>query len=132
MSFQRAWTQPDLQRTAERQTPIDPNFSLSLVNGVSPLMTATDDNTVIAAQGAGNCIYVTDILVTNGHASVGTYVVIKNDTTIIYKGYAAAGGGGFVISFRTPIRLTANKALKAANLTDASETVVSASGYLGF
>lgn len=131
LSTQRAWLQPDLQRIAERQTPVDPIFSMGLVSGVSANITTLDNTAVIAAQGAGLCIYVTDLLVTNGHATVDTYVVIKSGTTIIYKGYAEAAGGGFVVSLKTPLRLAANEALNAANLTDGSQTVVSASGYVG-
>lgn len=133
MSFttQQQWLNPDNSRTAERFYPMNPSLSPEMVSGVSANITTDVPQVVIAAPGAGKNIYVTDILVTNGHASVGTWVEIRNGATVIYKGYAAANGGGFVVNLKTPIRLSTNTALNAANVTDGSDTVVSASGYNG-
>lgn len=103
-----------------------PENSLS---GVTSAITGTSDTSVIAAQGAGIRIYVTQILVTNSHASTGTVVEIKDNTTVIYRGYAAPAGGGFALTFPVPLRLAANVALQAANVTNSSNTYVSASGY---
>ena len=103
----------------------------NFLNGKTASITGTSDTSVIAAQGAGVRIYVTQVTVTNGHATVGTYVNIKDGTTSLYTGYAAAAGGGFAITFPVPLRLTANTALQAANETTGSDTRVSASGYKG-
>lgn len=66
---------------------------------------ATD---VLAAQGAGYYTYITSILVINSHATVGTLIrIIDGTAAILYKGYAAPNGGGFTISFPTPLRTTA-------------------------
>lgn len=103
----------------------------NFVSGVTAAITGTGDTSVIAAQGAGVRLYITSIIVTNSHASVGTVVNIKDDTTTILTGYAAAAGGGFVITLPAPLRLTANKALQAANATTGSNTYVTAIGYKG-
>ena len=102
-----------------------------LVSGCTAAMTGTGNVEVIAAQGAGVKLYITHILVTNSHATVGTVVEIKNDTTVVYRGYAAALGGGFAVTLPVPLVLTANKALQAANVTNGSNTYVCASGWAG-
>jgi hypothetical protein len=94
-------------------------------------MTGTSDTEVIAAQGAGVRLYITTVVVTNGHATVGTYVNLKDGTTTKASGYAAAAGGGFSVHFNPPLRLTANTAFNAANATTGSDTRVFATGYKG-
>lgn len=84
---------------------------------------------VIAAQGAGIRIYVTDIVVTNAHASVGTKVEIRDGTTVLWQAYAAPGGGGFAHRFRRPLRLSANTALTAKCATTGADVDVNASGF---
>jgi hypothetical protein len=101
----------------------------NFLSGVTAAITGTGDTSVIAAQGSGIRIYVTHLLVTNSHATVGTVVEIKDNTTVIYRGYAAPAGGGFSATLPAPLRLTANTALQAANVTTGSSTYVSASGY---
>jgi len=100
------------------------------ISGVTASITGTANTSVIAAPGAGLRNYITHILVTNGHATVGTYVQIKDGTTVIYDGFAAAAGGGWSATFPKPLRLTANTALQAANVTTGSDTKVSASGFI--
>jgi hypothetical protein len=56
-------------------------------------------------------------------------VELKDNTTVIARGYAAALGGGFQVHFNPPLRLTANQAFQAANITTGSNTYVTASGY---
>lgn len=99
------------------------------ISGVTAAITGTSDTSVIATPGAGIRNYITHILVTNSHATVGTVVEIKDNTTVIYRGYAAPAGGGFALNFPVPLRLTANVALQAANVTTGSNTYVSASGF---
>ncbi len=103
----------------------------NFLKGNTAAITDTTRTAVIAAQGAGVRIYVTHIIVTNSHASVGTYVKIEDDTTEIYGGYAASAGGGFSITLPTPLRLTANKALNVSCGTTGANVYVSASGYNG-
>ena len=101
----------------------------SSLAGATAAITSTSDTAVIAAQGAGMRIYVTELLVTNAHGSVGTVVEIKDGATVIHRGFAAANGGGFALAFPKPLRLTGNTALNAANVTTGSSTYVSASGF---
>lgn len=130
------WTQLDNARIAERIRPMDTvnGFNIELASGVvAALITTLAPAQVIAAPIAGFHLYITDILVTCSHNSTGTYVVLQdgNGGTVIYKGYAAPGGGGFSVRLGTPLRLSSATALYAANLTNNSEVCVSASGYIG-
>jgi len=92
-------------------------------------LTATD---VIAAPGVGLFTYVTQVLVTNSHATVGTLVTIQTeDGTGLYAGYAGPAGGGFSVSFTVPIKMpVANKKLQAICGTTGANVYVSASGYI--
>lgn len=132
LTNQLPWRDDDVARLGERLSPLDPALSAPLVRGNVQLQTDAPAS-VIAATGAGQCIYVTDIMVTCGSTSVGTYVEITdgNAGTVLWKGYAAAGGGGFAVSLKTPLRLTANTAVFAKCVTDASDVWVSVSGYVG-
>lgn len=84
---------------------------------------------VIAAQAAGVRTYITHILVTNAHATVGTKVSIRDGTTVKYVGYAAAVGGGFTFPLPVPLRGTAATAWTAICGTTGADVDVSISGY---
>lgn len=103
----------------------------ALVRGVSAAMTGTADTQVIAAQGAGIRIYLTHFVVFNYAGAVATQVNIKDGATTIYSVYVSAAGGQISITLPVPLRLTANTALNAACVTTASNTIVSASGFIG-
>ncbi|MDD2765909.1 MAG: hypothetical protein PHE83_18250 [Opitutaceae bacterium] len=92
-------------------------------------ITDTSDDAIIAAGAAGVRHYLTALTVVNAHATVGTEVVIKDGSTVIHRGYAAAAGGGYTVNFPTPLRGTAATALNAACITTGSATHVSASGF---
>jgi hypothetical protein len=101
---------------------------------ISSAMTGTTSTLLIAAPGAGLRNYITNITVSNSHATVGTDIIIQdgNGGTTLYVIPAAAVYGGAVINFPTPLRQpTANTALYCANVTTGSNTKVSASGYKG-
>lgn len=104
-------------------------------SGTSGSITGTSDTPVIAAPGAGLRLYITSIVVINQHATVGTTVNIKDGATTklvarVEGASATAGERSAVIPLPTPLRLAANTALNAANVTTASDTVVSAVGYI--
>lgn len=86
---------------------------------------------VIAAQGAGYYTYITSVLVINYHATVGTLIrIIDGTTAIMYKGYAAPVGGGFTISFPTPIRTSvANTKVQILCGTTGANIVCSFAGF---
>jgi hypothetical protein len=99
------------------------------ISGATAAITNTSDTAVIAAAGSGVRLYITQVLVTNSHATVGTVVEIKDGTTVLYRGYAAPAGGGFSVNFPVALRGSTNTALNAANITTGSNVYVSASGY---
>lgn len=101
----------------------------NIVSGCTAAITGTSNTEVIAAQGTGNRIYITSLTITNSHATVGTVVEIKDNTTVKHRSYAAPAGGGLTVTFPTPIRCSDNTAVNAANVTTGSNTYVSASGY---
>jgi hypothetical protein len=85
---------------------------------------------VIAAQGAGVKIVVTSLVVTNHHATQGTKVEIRSNTTVLMQISAAAAGGG--ISLANPrgiLKSAANEAITARNVTTGADVDVFASGY---
>lgn len=101
-------------------------------SGYTAAITGVAATDVIIAPGVGLFTYVTQILVTNSHATVGTLVTIQTeDGTGLYAGYAAPAGGGFSVSFAVPIKMpVANKKLQAICGTTGANVYVSASGYI--
>lgn len=106
----------------------------NFVSGTTASMTGTTSTSLVAAPGAGLHNYITTIIVSNSHASVGTDVVIQdgNGGTTLLTIPAAYGYGGAVITLPTPLRQpTANTALYCANVTTGAAVKVSAVGYKG-
>ena len=102
------------------------------VKGTTATIVDTTTTDVLAAPGAGLYNYITDILITNSDASVGTWVKLVDETSgaILWRGYAAAGGGGFAQSLQTPIKqLVANKKVQVICETTSAEVCVNISGY---
>ena len=101
------------------------------VSGYTAAITGVVATDIITAPGAGLFTYVSQILVTNSHATVGTLVTIQTeDGTGLYAGYVAPAGGGFSVTFTVPIKMpVANKKLQAICTTTGSNVYVSASGY---
>lgn len=114
---------------------LSPGFNYAnYVKGTTSVITTTATTDVISAPGASTYIYITDILVTNSSSSVGTFVKIIEETsgTILWRGYAASGGGGFSCSLNTPIKTgTANKKVQVVCETGAASVVVNISGFKG-
>ena len=105
--------------------------SSGLVSGATSDITNQTATTIITGV-ASNYLYITNILVTNSHATVGTFVNITEETsgTVLYTGYAAALGGGFSITLPAPLKVpTAGKALQATCVTTGTNVRASASGY---
>jgi hypothetical protein len=96
-------------------------------SGYTAAITGVAATDVIVAPGVGLFTYVTQILVTNSHATVGTLVTIQTeDGTGLYAGYAAPAGGGFSVSFTVPIKMpVANKKLQAICTTTGANVYVS-------
>ena len=83
---------------------------------------------------AGLRNYITQITVSNSHATVGTDVIIQDGSggTTLYTIPAAAVYGGATVTFPVPLRQpTTATAIYCANVTTGASTKVSASGYKG-
>lgn len=101
---------------------------------ISSAMTSTTSTSLIAAPASGLRNYITQITVSNSHATVGTDIVIQDGSggATLYVIPAAAVYGGASITFPTPLRQpTTATAIYCANVTTGSSTKVSASGYKG-
>lgn len=101
---------------------------------ITTAMTGTTSTSLVAAPAAGLRNYITTIIVSNAHASVGTDVVIQdgNAGTTLMTIPAAAVYGGAVINLPVPLRQpTTATAIYCANVTTGASTKVSAVGYKG-
>lgn len=101
---------------------------------ITSAMTGTTSTSLLAAPAAGLRNYITNIVVSNAHATVGTDVVIQDGSggTTLYTIPAAAVYGGASVSFPVPLRQpTTATAIFVANVTTGASTKVSASGYKG-
>lgn len=101
---------------------------------ITSAMTGTTSTSLIGSPGGSLRNYITQITVSNAHASVGTDIAIQdgNGGTTLYTIPAAAVYGGAVVVFPTPLRQpTTATAIFCANVTTGASTKVSASGYKG-
>ncbi len=106
----------------------------NFVSGLTAAMTGTTSTSLLAQPAGSLRNYVTHIIATNSHATVGTFVIIQDGSggTTLYEGYAAAAGGGFSISFPVPLRQpTAATALYVQDVTTGANVIASATGYKG-
>lgn len=94
---------------------------------VSGGITDTSDDVAKAADGAGTRQYVTHIDVVNAHATVGTEVVVKSGSTIIWRGYAAAVGGG--VARPCFLRGGDNEAINVAAITTGAQVYFNLQGF---
>lgn len=117
-------------------------LSVTTAGGVAPAnyvsgvittaMTGTTSTSLLAAPAAGLRNYITQVTVSNAHATVGTDIVIQDGSagTTLYVIPAAALYGGAAVSFPTPLRQpTTATAIYCANVTTGASTKVSISGY---
>lgn len=101
---------------------------------ISSAMTGTTSTSLISSPGAGLRNYITQITVSNTHATVGTNLEIQdgNGGTTYYIIPAAAVYGGATLTFPTPLRQpTTATAIYVKNTTTGASTFASASGYKG-
>lgn len=101
---------------------------------ITSAMTGTTSTSLVAAPAAGLRNYITTIIVSNAHATVGTDIIIQDGSggTTLLTIPAAAVYGGAVITLPTPLRQpTTATALYCANVTTGASTKVSAVGYKG-
>lgn len=101
---------------------------------ITSAMTSTTSTSLIAAPAAGLRNYITTIIVSNAHATVGTDIIIQDGSggTTLMTIPAAAVYGGAVITLPVPLRQpTTATAIYCANVTTGASTKVSAVGYKG-
>ncbi len=97
-------------------------------------MTGTTSTITLAAPASGLRNYITQITVSNSHATVGTDILIQdgNGGTTIYVIPAAPAFGGATLTFPVPLKQpTTATAIYVANVTTGSNTKVSLTGYTG-
>lgn len=92
-------------------------------------VTDTADDVANAAGAAGVRHYITGVQVFNGHDTVGTEVVIKDGSSVLWRGWAEQTGGGCSAKFDPPLRGTAATAVNVANITTGSATYFNLQGY---
>ena len=107
-----------------------------LIGTITTAMTGTTSTAVsgMGAPGAGLRNYITSVIISNSHATVGTNVVLQDGSggTTIGTFPAAATYGGVAIALPTPLRQpTTNTALYAANVTTGASVKVTCYGYKG-
>jgi hypothetical protein len=107
----------------------------NFVQGTAAAVATTPGTSLLPSAGTGLFNYITSISCFNSGSSATT-VVLTNGSggTTFWQGYAAATGGGFTISFPTPIggkSLTAATAVFAFAGTSTTSLSCNASGYKG-
>lgn len=101
---------------------------------ITTAMTGTTSTSLVSAPAGSLRNYITTIIVSNSHATVGTDVIIQDGSggTTLLTIPAAAAYGGATITLPTPLRQpTTATAIYCANVTTGSSTKVSAVGYTG-
>lgn len=95
-------------------------------------ITDTTGVTANAAQGAGIRSYITRCQVINGHASQSTDVQIRDGAsgTVMWRGWAQAGGGGVTVIFDPPLRGTANTLVEVACGASGAAVYFNLQGYI--
>ena len=91
-------------------------------------ITDTADDEAFAAVASVRH-FITHFSVMCSHATTGTWVYIKDGSTVIFSAYCAPAGGGGAFTFPTPLAGTANTAINVANATTSSATRVNVVGY---
>lgn len=71
-----------------------------LLHGVTADITTATTTDLLSAPAIGLRYYIDSIMVTNSHASTGTWVkIICESGATLITGYAAAAGGGFTCTY---------------------------------
>lgn len=124
------WRNDDERAMANFTLPVD-NISLQIQSTVKTLVS----NVAALAfnEVAGKRNFVSDLLVINGSATVDTWVkVIDSTGTVLIRGYAAKGGGGFSFTgLRIPVPSAIGASISVQAETTGAEVSVTLSGYVG-
>jgi hypothetical protein len=96
----------------------------------------TSDVAIKAAAGVGRYNYLTSIQLMNADDTVGTEVVVKDGSTVIYRTYLPAMAASTApvpvqVHFNPPLVGSNNTALNVAAITTSAKIYVNAQGYVG-
>lgn len=82
-----------------------------------------------AASGVKNCI--TSIQVINAHATVSTETLVLDGAagTVLHRGWAQAGGGGYSVQLPVPVCGTAATLIEVDNVTTGAAVYYNLQGY---
>ena len=113
----------------------DPNRIL-LVNQTHPRFfracvdyaAAQTNATVVAAPGAGLSLYITDLIISNGATAGNITLLDGSGGSLLFELYPAINGG-VSMSFRNPIKLTANTLLATTSSTVTTHAIT-VTGYI--
>lgn len=98
------------------------------VQGITAAMTGTASTSVIASAGASVRNYITNLTLTNTHATVGTEIQILDGSTVLDRIYVPALTT-ISKAYAVPLKGTAATAVNAQNVTTGSNTYVQATGF---
>lgn len=96
----------------------------------------TSDVAIKPAGGIGRVAYIQSLQMINADASVGTEVVLKDGSTVIWRSYLPAMAANTVpsvvsVTFDPPLVGSQNTALNFACITTSAKVYVNAQGFLG-
>lgn len=101
-----------------------------IVTATPIAITDGSSTSLIAAQGSGIKVYVTDITICNTSASAVTVDIRDGAAGAVKWTFPVPAGGGVTHSFKTPVAFTANTAVCADPSASASTITVSACGFV--
>ena len=112
--------------------PVEPGTAWVFAGATGGIINTTAV-TIKAAAGASIKNYLTDLSISNPHATVATEFSIRDGAsgTVIWRGHLPAlnVGGRVQHTFKTPLRSTANTLLEVVCATTGASVFVNASGY---
>lgn len=88
---------------------------------------------LVAAPGAGNSVYITQIACTNGSGTLTRADVFAASATAscIAQMYMAASGGGFVMKYDPPVQVLSNTGVTCRVDPDVSQAIFNIHFYVG-
>lgn len=95
-------------------------------------ISTTETNVIISGPSSGTKYCLTQILVTNGSATIATKVTIYDNAGKAYVGFAGISGGGFSINFpsENPLMFGDGASISVGCGTTGSDINVSINGFI--
>lgn len=88
---------------------------------------------IVAAPGAGLCVYITKIAATNGSATLtrGDVYGVSATATAMCSLHMAASGGGYIMDYNPPIKTLSNSAVNCRVKPSVSKCMFNVHFYVG-